>query len=329
MVSEDNKSIAIYTGGGDAPGMNAALRSSVRLLLLRGWRVFGIKQAYKGLVEDQFIFLDVNSVGQIIHRGGTILQSIRFPEFKDKVVREKAYKNLKKRNISALVCIGGDGSFRGAYKCFEESQISVVGIPATIDNDIFGTDISLGFDTASNTALDAVDRIRETADSHGRVFLIEVMGHRFGELALRVGLACGAEDVFLPHMNVGYLDQAISNIKERVRRGKRGHIFIVAEGSQSGRSYEIAKKIRAKSNLEVKVCVLGHVQRGGAPSSIDRALGSIFGVKAVEALESMDVAQAKAVVYSGGITKWMDLKDIVENQKKEDVHFLSHIKSLA
>ncbi|MBE8162698.1 MAG: 6-phosphofructokinase [Bdellovibrionaceae bacterium] len=316
-----NKVLGVYTSGGDAPGMNASLRAVVRMALHYGWKVIGIEQAYKGMVEKQFKPLGLSDVAQIIQRGGTVLQSSRYPDFLNKTVREKAYNNLKEQNISSLVCIGGDGSFKGLSALHKEFNINVVGIPATIDNNIYGTDLSLGVDTASNVVLTAIDDIRNTADSHGRVFLVEVMGNNCGFLALHTALSGGAEDVFLPKDNLkSKLPKVVANIQKRKARGKKGHILVVAESpKKEGYSHQVAKQLRALApSLDVKVFILGHMQRGGAPTCLDRSLGSRFGIRAVELLEKMyttkNIEQWAVVLKEGKISEL--ILDEVINQKK-------------
>lgn len=316
-----NKTLGIYTSGGDAPGMNASIRAVVRLALHYNWKVVGIEQAYKGMLEKLFKPLDLSSVAQIIQRGGTILQSSRYGEFLKKEVRAVAYKNLQEQGISSLICIGGDGSFKGLSALQEEFNINAVGIPATIDNDIYGTDLSLGFDTASNVVLSAIDRIRDTANSHGRVFLVEVMGHSFGFLALHTALSAGAEDVFLPSDNMQKkLPKVIENIQKRKARGKKGHILIVAEHlGQEAFSYQIAKQFKTLApDLDIKVSILGHMQRGGSPTCLDRSLGTRFGIRSVELIEAMWKVQKPkqlAVVLQQGVISELPLDKVVLAEK--------------
>ncbi|MBE8221861.1 MAG: 6-phosphofructokinase [Bdellovibrionales bacterium] len=332
----NNKILGVYTSGGDSPGMNASLRAIVRLAIHNGWKVIGIEKAYKGMLEKNFKTLDLNFVAQIIQRGGTVLQSSRYPEFLKKEVRQKAYNNLKEQGISALICIGGDGSFKGLSALHKEFNINAVGIPATIDNDIYGTDLSLGFDTASNVVLSAIDCIRDTADSHGRVFLIEVMGHNFGFLALHTALSGGAEDVFLPQDNLKIkLPQVAANIKKRQSRGKKGHILIVAEDlNKQAYSYQIAKQLKTIApDIDIKVSILGHMQRGGSPTCLDRSLGARFGIKSVELLEEMFLLnnpKQLAVVLKQGKISSLDLKDVISRKKELNEEELSnYIRILA
>lgn len=279
--------IAVMTSGGDAPGMNAAIRASVRMAIYKQLEVVGIVGGYSGVLQNHFQPMQLRSVANIIQRGGTILKTARCPEFLKPEVRKVAADNLKAQGIDALVCIGGDGSFRGAHLLNQEHGIRVVGIPGTIDNDIYGTDNSIGFDTAVNIALDAIDRIRDTAASHDRLFIVEVMGRNSGFIATEVGLAGGAEIIFTPE-HLFPIDQAVGQIKAAVSKGKMSSIIIAAEGQKPGRAYDLAEAIRKKSGLEAKVCILGHIQRGGSPTANDRILASRLGAAAVEALVNGD-----------------------------------------
>ncbi|CAN5457668.1 6-phosphofructokinase [soil metagenome] len=275
--------IGIYTSGGDAPGMNAAIRSVVRTALSQGIRVTGILHGYKGLLNGEWSNLDSRSMGNILQRGGTILKTARLPEFADAAIRARAADQIRKAGFDALVCIGGDGSFAGARLLWNEQKIPIIGIPATIDNDIFGTEATIGFDSAVNIAVEAIDRIRDTADSHERLFIVEVMGRDSGFIALETGLAGGAEEIFFAD-NPVTVDDAIEHIRRGISSGKKSSILIAAEGQKPGRAYDLAESIRKKSGFEAKVCVLGHVLRGGAPSAFDRNLASRMGTAAVEAL---------------------------------------------
>lgn len=275
--------IGVYTSGGDAPGMNAAIRAVVRTAIANNLETTGIIGGYTGLLESQIQPLQLRSMANIIQRGGTILKTGRSQEFLKPEARTKAAENLKKAGIDALVCIGGDGSFRGAHALWEEHQIPVTGVPGTIDNDIFGSDNTIGFDTAVNTALDAIDRIRDTAASHDRLFVVEVMGRNSGFIASHVGLAGGAEIIFTPDFPVT-VDQALERIKAGIAKGKMSSILITAEGQKPGRAYDLAEQIRKKAGLEAKVCILGHQQRGGSPTATDRILASRLGAAAVEQL---------------------------------------------
>jgi 6-phosphofructokinase 1 len=277
------KKIGVYTSGGDAPGMNAAIRSVVRSALARNLEVVGFQSGYYGLLEKKLTPLAARSVANIIQRGGTFLKTGRCPEFLKPEQRKLAAENLRELGIDALICIGGDGSFRGARALWLEHKIPVMGIPGTIDNDIYGTDLSIGFDTAVNTALDAIDKIRDTAASHDRLFIVEVMGRNSGLIASHCGLAGGAEEVFTPDIPVT-VEKAVEKIRQGLVSGKSSSILIAAEGQKPGRAYDLAEQIRKKTGLEAKVCILGHQQRGGSPTASDRILASRMGWYAVEAL---------------------------------------------
>lgn len=281
------RKIAIYTSGGDAPGMNAAVRAATRSLLQQEKEVLAVIGGYSGMLENQFQPLSSRALANIIQRGGTILKTGRCPEFHKPEVRAKAAEHLKQQNVDALICVGGDGSFAGAHALWSEHQIPVVGIPATIDNDIYGTDFTIGFDTAINTALDAIDRIRDTATSHDRIFIIEVMGRDSGFIAASVGLAGGAEEIFTPEHPVP-VDKVVEKLRTAINRGKKSSIIVTAEGQKPGRAYDLADQIRKKLGLEPKVCILGHQQRGGSPSASDRILATRMGYAAVQTLLNGD-----------------------------------------
>lgn len=275
--------IGVFTSGGDAPGMNAAIRAVVRTGIGCNAEVTGIIGGYSGMLEKKFQPLNLRSVANIIQRGGTILKTGRCMEFLKPEFRKLAAENLRDEGIDALVCIGGDGSFRGAHQLVLEHQIQIVGIPGTIDNDIFGSDNTIGFDTAVNTALGAIDKIRDTAASHDRLFIVEVMGRNSGFIASHVGLAGGAEAVFTPDIPMT-VENVLERIKAGVSKGKTSSILITAEGQKPGRAYDLAEQIRKKSNFDAKVCILGHQQRGGSPTANDRILASRLGASAVQAL---------------------------------------------
>ena len=273
------------TSGGDAPGMNAAIRAVVRSCAYYSLGCVGIYRGYEGLIEDDLTELNARSVNNIINKGGTILKSARTTEFRTKEGRQKAHKNLLKRDIEALVVIGGDGSFTGAVIFNEEFNFPVIGIPGTIDNDIFGTSHTLGYDTALNTAVDAIDKIRDTASSHNRLFFVEVMGRDAGFIALNAGVGAGAEEILIPEEDLG-LDRMLESLEKSRRAGKSSSIVVVAEGDKSGRNvYELAQYVEENlPEYDVRVSVLGHMQRGGSPSCFDRVLASRLGVKSVELL---------------------------------------------
>jgi 6-phosphofructokinase 1 len=277
------KKIGVFTSGGDAPGMNACLRAVVRTARARGVEVVGIEKGYLGLLENLLRPLQARDMANILQRGGTILKTGRCLDFMKPDARKKAADLIKQQNIEGLVCIGGDGSFRGAMALWREHQIPVVGAPGTIDNDLYGTDFTIGFDTAVNTALNAIDKIRDTADSHDRLFIVEVMGRNSGHIASYVGLACGAEEVFTPEINTT-VDKAVDKILEAQKKGKKSSIIVSAEGQKPGRAYDLADSIRKKSGLDAKVCILGHIQRGGSPTATDRIIASRMGSAATDAL---------------------------------------------
>jgi 6-phosphofructokinase 1 len=275
--------IGILCSGGDSPGMNCAIRAVVRTALFHGIQVTGIKRGYAGLLRGEFQAMNPSSVGNIIQRGGTILQTSRSPEFMKPEFRKKAVEILRSQKIDALVVIGGDGSFNGAMSLWTEHQFPVVGIPGTIDNDISNTEYTIGFDTAVETAIEAVDRIRDTAHSHARTFLVEVMGRNSSAIALKVGVCTGAENVLLPHEKVDY-KKIVDDIQRGISRGKESSIIIVAEGPTAGRSYELQNILKDLYHMEAHVAILGHIQRGGSPTADDRFIASQMGNLAVEAL---------------------------------------------
>ncbi len=277
------KKIAVYSSGGDAPGMNAGIRAAVRTALARNVQVVGVIGGYAGMLEKNFWDLNLRSMANIIQRGGTILKTGRCLEFQKPEFRKQAVENLRAIGVDGMICVGGDGSFRGAHALWSEHQIPVTGIPGTIDNDIFGTDSTIGFDTAVNTALECIDKIRDTAASHDRLFIVEVMGRNSGLIASHVGLAGGAEAIFTPEISTT-IDQAIDRIKAGLAKGKTSSILVAAEGQKPGRAYDLAEQIRKKAGLEAKVCILGHIQRGGSPTAADRILATRLGSAAVEGL---------------------------------------------
>lgn len=273
------------TSGGDAPGMNAAIRSVVRTCAYYEVSCVGIYRGYEGLIEGDFTELSARSVNNIINKGGTILKSARSKEFRTPEGRKKAHEKLLENNIDAMVVIGGDGSFTGALTFNKEFNFPVIGIPGTIDNDIFGTSHTLGYDTALNTAVEAIDKIRDTASSHNRLFFVEVMGRDAGFIALNAGVGAGAEEILIPEEDLG-LERMLESLKKSRRTGKSSSIVVVAEGDKSGKNvYELAAYVEENlPEYDVRVSVLGHMQRGGSPSCFDRVLASRLGVKAVELL---------------------------------------------
>lgn len=280
----DIHKIAVFTSGGDAPGMNAAIRAVVRAAIYNKKEVCGILKGYEGMIDGLFWEMDSHSVSNIIQRGGTILKSARSERFRTKEGRKQAYENLKANKIDALVAIGGDGTFTGAHIFSEEYGIPVVGIPGTIDNDLFGTDYTIGYDTAINTAVEAIDKIRDTADSHDRLFFVEVMGRDAGLIALRSGIAGGAEAILVPETRTD-IDKVIEILSKGWRHNKSSSIVVVAEGDQIGGAIKLAELVKEKFDYyDTRVSILGHMQRGGNPSTQDRVMASRMGIAAVEAL---------------------------------------------
>jgi 6-phosphofructokinase 1 len=276
--------IGVLTSGGDAPGMNAAIRAVVRTALYHKLEVVGIKSGYEGLIYNRFDKMYSSSVGNIIQRGGTILRTARSERFRTAEGRDIAYKNLKQEAIDALIVIGGDGTFTGANIFNKEHDFPIIGIPGTIDNDLFGTDFTIGYDTALNTVVEAVDKIRDTADAHNRLFFIEVMGRDAGFIALRSGIAGGAEEILIPETKT-HIDDLISKLEKGWRQNKTSSIIIVAEGDETGGAIEVARRVKEKFDFfETRVAIIGHLQRGGSPSCMDRVLASRLGYEAVNGL---------------------------------------------
>ena len=293
------KKIVTLTSGGDAPGMNAALRAVVRTAIHHKMEVYGSEMGFHGLAHQQLKSLNARSVANCIQRGGTLLKTARFTDFHDKKVRDQARAFLASQHIDALVVLGGNGSFTGARILHEEGGPAVIGIPCTIDNDINGTQYCIGFDTACNTALDAIDKIRDTALSLERNFLIEVMGRASGFIAVNVGIAGGAEIILIPEFPVT-IDQLAQRVEQQ--HGKKlASIVVAAEADQPGHTVELAQRIKAKTGIDYKVCILGHTQRGGSPTYKDRVMGSLMGAKAIETLRE-GIAQKMMAFKDGDIT---------------------------
>ena len=283
MTKKTIKNIGVFTSGGDSPGMNAAIRAVVRTALYYDVKVTGILRGYDGMIGGEFVPMERKSVANIIQRGGTILKTARSDEFHTVEGRKKAFEQLKLNEIDALVAIGGDGTFTGANIFYDEYKVPVIGLPGTIDNDLLGTDFTIGYDTAINTVIQAVDKIRDTAESHDRLFIVEVMGRDSGFIALRSGIGTGAEAILIPETKTDI--KALLARLEMSRKDKSSKIIIVAEGDDAGGAFEIAKSVKEKFPLiDTRVSVLGHIQRGGAPSCMDRVLASRLGVAAVESL---------------------------------------------
>lgn len=307
------RKIGVLTSGGDSPGMNAAVRAVVRTAIYRELEVIGVRHGYTGLMEGDFIVMDRSSVGDIIHRGGTILLSARSEEFRTPEGRKKAYTNMREAGMDGLVVIGGDGSFRGAQRLVDEFNFPVIGIPGTIDNDISGTDYTIGFDTAMNTIIDAINKVRDTATSHERTFIVETMGRHAGFLTLLSGLAGGAESILIPERNFT-VEDVIEKLKGGYARGKLHSIILVAEGiSLTGQGMEngfktnrnmsesaafyVGKRIQEATGLETRIIILGHLQRGGSPTAQDRILASRLGAAAVDLLIKGETGKMVGIVH--------------------------------
>ena len=326
-MSIEINNIAVLTSGGDAPGMNAAIRAVTRTALYYGKKVFGVYRGYEGMIENDIVELNTTSVKHILALGGTFLKSARSQEFRTPEGRAKAAKNLKDRNIDALVVIGGDGSFTGALKLAEEHGIKVIGVPGTIDNDLYGTDYTIGYDTATNTVIESVDKIRDTASSHNRLFLVEVMGRDTGYIAASTGLATGALSIILPEKNNTY-EELFGDLRSAQANKKTSNIIMFAEGNHLGDIFTIATAVRKEfPSIDVKVTTLGHTQRGGSPSTNDRILGSVLGHYAIKGL-----MEGQEKVMSGMINQkvvFTPLGDAITKTTALDYEMLTIAKILA
>ena len=320
------KKIGVLTSGGDAPGMNACIRAIVRCGTRRGLVVVGIRRGYCGILEEDFVKLGRRSVANIIHRGGTFLETARCEEMKTEEGLRKAIGVLQQEGIEGLITIGGDGTFRGAVALAEVGDLKIIGIPGTIDNDVYGTDYAIGFDTAINTALDAIDKIRDTAGSLQRPFFIEVMGKDRGFIALDVGIAGGAEDILIPETKTK-IEQLCLDIRRGLKKGKKSSIVIVAEGDEAGGAFSIAQQVWERLRLEYRICVLGHVQRGGSPTARDRVLASKLGAAAVDALGNGKTGYMVGELK--GEIAFTPLRETWEKRKELDSNLLRLIKVLA
>jgi 6-phosphofructokinase 1 len=319
--------IGVLTSGGDSPGMNAAIRAVVRTGLYNNLEVFGITRGYMGMIDDDIVPMHSRSVANIIQRGGTILKSARCKEFYEFEGRKKAYENLRKHGIEGLVVIGGDGSFRGAQKFATEFDIPCIGLPGTIDKDMAGTDFTIGFDTAVNTAVEAIDKIRDTADAHDRLFIIEVMGRDSGYIALHSGIATGAENILIPEAKTN-IEDLISSLEDKQRRKKLVNLIVVAEGDEFGGAEEVAKVVRQRlPDMDTRVCILGHIQRGGSPSCIDRLVASRLGYAAVESL--MEGRHNVMIGIINNKLHYTPLDSAVKAKQKIDKEWLKIVKILA
>lgn len=319
--------IGVLTSGGDSPGMNAAVRAVVRTGNYYGLEVFGIMRGYTGMVENDIIPMHSRSVANIIQRGGTILKTARCKDFHTKEGREKAYKNLTALGINGLVIIGGDGSFRGANIFSSEFDIPCIGLPGTIDKDIAGTDFTIGFDTAVNTAVESIDKIRDTADAHDRLFIIEVMGRDAGYIALHSGIATGAEHILIPERKTD-MEELISSLQEKERRKKLVNMVVVAEGDEYGGGNEVAKLVKERvPSLDTRLCILGHIQRGGAPTCLDRVIASRMGYSAVECL--IEGRHNVMVGIVNNRMQYTSLEKAVKSKQKISEEWMKIVKILA
>ncbi|MCD5407063.1 MAG: 6-phosphofructokinase [Desulfotomaculum sp.] len=316
--------IGILTSGGDASGMNSAIRAVVRKAIYHGIEVVGINRGYSGFIDGDMQSMNLGSVADIIHRGGTILRTARSREFATSEGKTKAYKNAVQAGIQGLIVIGGDGSFRGAADFYEQHQLPVIGVPGTIDNDIFGTDYSIGFDTAVNNVVDAINKIRDTATSHERTFIIEVMGRDCGAIALTAGLAGGAESIIIPEVPFD-IKEICAKLMRGVKRGKLHSMIVVAEGAAGG--LKVGQDIKTLTGTDTKVTILGHLQRGGSPTVLDRVLAARMGAKAVELL--MDGQANKAVgMHCEKIVSY-ELETVFKNKKELNIDILELAKILS
>ena len=318
--------IGVLCSGGDSPGMNAGIRAVVRTGIYHGLEVYGIMRGYSGMVEDDIVKMESRSVANIIQRGGTILKTARSKEFFTSEGRKKAYDNLKKRGIDGLVILGGDGSFRGAQIFSNEFDIPCIGLPGTIDKDIAGTDFTIGFDTAVNTAVEAIDKIRDTADAHDRLFIIEVMGRDAGYIALHSGISTGAENILIPEKKTDF-DGIIESLQEKEKRKKLVNLIVVAEGDEFGGA-ELAKMIKERMPLlETRLCILGHIQRGGSPTCFDRLIASRMGYSAVECL-----IEGRHNVFVGIVNNkmhYIPLNEAVKKKQRISEEWMKIVKILA
>lgn len=321
------KKIGVFTSGGDAPGMNAAIRAVARSAIYNNLQVVGIYRGYQGIIEGDFVELTITSVSGIIQKGGTILLTARSKDFMTPEGRKTAYEQLKKHEIDAIVAIGGDGTFTGARIFSEEYDYPIVGIPGTIDNDLYGTDYTIGYDTAVNTVMEAIDKIRDTASSHQRLFFVEVMGRDAGFIALRSAIATGAESVLLPEVDMDPKD-LIKHLEQGRKRNTGGNVIIVAEGEKYGGAYAIAEKVKEDfKDYSVRVSVLGHIQRGGSPTAFDRVTASRMGVAAVDAL--LDDQQSIMIGMMNNEIVHVPFNKAIKNKKKINPHLYEIVDILS
>ncbi|MCD6408214.1 6-phosphofructokinase [bacterium] len=319
------KRIGVLTSGGDAPGMNPVIRAVVRSAVSFNMEIIGIQRGFKGLYEKEFLELNSRSVSGIINQGGTILKTNRFPEFKNSEVRKKCYENLIEAGIEGIVVIGGDGSAKGAYLLYSEFNFPVVHIPVSIDNDVYGTDYTVGFDTAVNTAVEAIDKIRDTATSHERTFIIEVMGREKGNLAVEIAVACGAEIVIIPEIKIDW-EEIVKSLKEQERKGKKSSIIILAEGA--GKAEVFAEKLKKEfPERHIRYSVLGYIQRGGTPTYMTRKLATLFGYHAVKMLK--EGIYGYMVGIKGNEIIYFPLKKVVCTTELPHLEYLNLIDYMA
>ncbi|MEM0467462.1 MAG: 6-phosphofructokinase [Candidatus Thermoplasmatota archaeon] len=318
--------IGVLTSGGDAPGMNAALRAVVRTSIFNQCKIFGIKQGYQGMIDGNIDELTLSSVSNIIKSGGTFIQTARCQDFFSNEGRKKAYENLVRYGISHLIVIGGDGSFRGLHEFLSEYPIRGIGVPGTIDNDLYGTDYTIGFDTAVNTALEAIDKIRDTAASHSRIFIIEVMGRNSGYIGLFTGIGGGAEDIIIPETTTD-INAICRQLELGRKRGKKSSIIVVAEGGAVGNAMTVKQEIEKYADWDIKVSILGHIQRGGSPTAFDRVLASRLGYEAVLALLRGESDKMVGMVNNGVILT--PLQDTWMKKKSLDMDYIRMAKILA
>jgi 6-phosphofructokinase 1 len=321
------KRIAVFTSGGDAPGMNACIRAVVRTAIYHGLEVYGIRKGFNGMIKGDYYKMDSASVSNTIQKGGTILKSARSPDFLTREGRQEAYNNLKKFEIDGLVAIGGNGTFTGATLFYEEFGMPIVGAPGTIDNDLYGTDYTIGYDTAVNTALDAIDKIRDTADSHERVFFVEVMGRDSGYIAMPCAIGGGAEIVMIPE-SVTSINQVIDTLQNGWNRSKTSFIIVIAEGDEAGNATAVANQVQAAlPQMDARVTILGHVQRGGSPTAADRLLASQIGIATVEGL-----INGKKDVMAGMVNNrlvYTSFKDTIHKKKIINQRFMRMVEILS
>ncbi|MVN20238.1 6-phosphofructokinase [Mucilaginibacter arboris] len=327
MSTSSIENIGVFTSGGDAPGMNAAIRAVVRTALYYNIQVTGIRRGYEGMINGDMFLMDRRSVANIVQRGGTILKTARSELFRTPEGRKIAYEQLQKNKVDALVAIGGDGTFTGAKIFGNEFNMPVVGLPGTIDNDLFGTDFTIGYDTAINTAVSAVDKIRDTAESHDRLFIVEVMGRDCGLIALRTGIATGAEAILIPETINSGIESVFARL-ERGRRHKSSKIIIVAEADEAGGAFEIGDKIKEKyPNYDTRISILGHIQRGGSPTCMDRVLASRVGVAAVEAL--LDGHRNEMIGLIHNEISYTDFDHAIKHNTEINANFLKIVEILS